>query len=63
MGFCMALYEGFYAKFVSMMCPKCSIVDNDGELMLMALKAYFLPQQQYNWMYALFLAFTALVYR
>ena len=31
---CMASYQGLYARFVSMMSPKCSIVENDGELML-----------------------------
>ena len=36
----MASYQGLYAKFVSMMSPKCSIVENDGELMLMALHAH-----------------------
>ena len=25
---CMASYQGLFAKFVSMMCPKCSIVEN-----------------------------------
>ena len=34
---CMASYQGLYAKFISMMSPKCSIVENDGELMLMPL--------------------------
>ena len=34
---CMALYQGLYAKFVSMMFPKCSIFENDGKLMLTAL--------------------------
>ena len=34
---CTASYQGLYAKFVSMMSPKCSIVENDVELMLMAL--------------------------
>ena len=48
---------------VSMMSPKCSIVENNGELMLMALHTYFLPQQQYSRVYALILAFHALVYR
>ena len=60
---CVASYQGLYAKFVSMMSPKCSIVKNDGELMLMALHTHFLPQQQYTRVYALFLAFHALVYR
>ena len=46
-----------------MMSPKCSIVENDGELMLMTLHTDFLPQQQYSRLYALFLAFYALVYR
>ena len=32
---CMASYQGLYAKFISMMSLKCSIVENDGELMLM----------------------------
>ena len=52
---CMASYQGVYAKFVSMMSPKCSIVENDGELMLMALHTPFLPQQRYSRVYALFL--------
>ena len=39
----MASYQGVYAKFVSMMSPKCSIVENDGELVLMALYKHFLP--------------------
>ena len=60
---CMASYQGLYAKFISMMSPKCSIVENDGELMLMPLHTHFLPQQQYSRVYALFLAFQALVYR
>ena len=47
---CMASYQGLYAKFVSNISPKYSIVDNDGELML-----HFLPQQQYFQVYALFL--------
>ena len=59
----MASNQGLYAKFSSMMSPKYSIVDNDGELMLMALQAHFPPQQQYSRVYALFLAFYALVYR
>ena len=58
----MALYQDLYAKFVSMMSPKCSIVENCGELMLMALHTHFLPQQQYSRMYAQFLAFHAWVY-
>ena len=33
--FCMASYQGLYAKFVSIISPKCSIVENNGELMLM----------------------------
>ena len=33
-----------YAKFISMMAPKCSIVENDGELVLTAFHTYFLPQ-------------------
>ena len=36
--FCMSSYQGFYAKFDSMMSPKC----------------FFLPQQQYSRVYALF---------
>ena len=51
-----------YAKFVSMMSPKYSIIENDGELMLMALHAQFLSQQQYSRVYALFHAFYALGY-
>ena len=46
---CIASYQGLYAKFVSMMSPKSSIAENDGELMLMALHTHFLPQQQYSW--------------
>ena len=30
-----------------MMAPKCSVVENDGELMLMALHTHLLPQQEY----------------
>ena len=41
---------------------QCSL-RNDGELMLMALHAHILPQQQYSRMYVLFLAFHALAYR
>ena len=41
---CMASYQGLHAKFVSMMSPKFSIVQNDGELMLMVLHTHFLPQ-------------------
>lgn len=33
---CAASYQGLYAKSVSMMFPKCSTVENDGELMMMA---------------------------
>ena len=40
----------------------CSIVENDGELMLMALNTHFLPQQQYSRVNALFLAFHAMLY-
>ena len=60
---CMASYQGLYAKFVFMMSPKCPIVENDGELILMALHTLFVPQQQYSRVFALFLAFHALVYR
>ena len=35
-GLFMASYQGFYAKFVSMMSPKCSIIEKDAD---------FLPQQ------------------
>ena len=59
----MASYQDLYAKFVSMMSPKCSIIENDGEFMFMALHTNFLPQQQYFRVYALFVAFHALVYR
>ena len=48
---CMASYQCLYAKFVSMVSPKSSI------------HTHFLPQQQYSRVYALFLAFHALVYR
>ena len=34
------------------MSPKCSIVENDGELMLMAFHTIFLPQHQYSRVYA-----------
>ena len=61
--FCMASYQGLYAKFVSVMSPKCSIVESDSELMLMALHTHFLPQQQYSRVNVQFLAFHALVYR
>ena len=37
----MASYQGFYAKFVPMISPKCSIVEKDGEIMLMALHVRF----------------------
>ena len=42
---CMASFQGLYTKGVSMMSPKCSIVENDCELMLIALHTHFLPQQ------------------
>ena len=60
---CMASYQGLYTKFISMRAPKCSSVEHDAELMLMVLHAHFLPQQQYSWVYALFLAFHGLIYR
>ena len=60
---CMASYPDLYPKFVSMMSPKCLIVEDDGELMFMAFHTHFLPQQQYSRVYALFLAFHTLVYR
>ena len=41
-GLCIASYQGFYAKFVSMTSSKCLIVEVDGELMLMALHIHFL---------------------
>ena len=59
---CVASYQGLYAKFVSIMSPKCSVFENDVDLVLMALRIHFLPQQQYSRVYALFLAFHALVY-
>ena len=43
--------------------PKCSLVENDGELMLMVLHTHILPHQQYSRVYALFLPFHASVYR
>ena len=61
--FFLVSYQGLYAKFISMMLPKFSIVENDGELMLMALHLHFLPQQQYSREYALFFDFHAIVYR
>ena len=51
-------YKGLYAKFVSMMSPKCSIVENDGEFMLIALHTHFLPQQQYSRVYATVFGFS-----
>ena len=57
-----ASYQGLCAKFISMMSPKRSIVENDGELMYMTLHAHFLPQQQYSRVCEVFLAFHALVY-
>ena len=39
---CMASCQGLYAKFGSMMSSKCSIVENNGELMLMALHTHFI---------------------
>ena len=45
-----------YVKFVSMMSPKCSIAEDDGELMLIALHEHFLPQHQHSRVYTLFLA-------
>ena len=56
---CITSYQSLYAKFVPMMFPKCLIVENDSELMLMALHTHFLPQQQYSRVYSLFLAFHA----
>ena len=55
---CMASCQGRYAKFFSMITPKCSIVENGGELKLMAFHIHFLPQQQYSRVYALFWLFT-----
>ena len=40
--------QGLYAKFVSIMSRKCSIIENDDKLMLRALHPYFLPQKQYS---------------
>ena len=47
---------------VSIMSSKCSIIENDDKLVLRALHAHFMPQQQYSRVYALCLAFHALVY-
>ena len=55
----MASYQGHYAKFISMMSLKCLIVENDGELMLMALHAHFLLQHKYSRVYAQCLTFHA----
>ena len=44
-----------FAKFVAMVSPKCSIVENDNEVMLMALHTH------YSRVYELFLTFHALV--
>ena len=57
----MASYHRLYAKFISMMSSKCSIVENDDELMLMTLHAHFLRQQQYSRLYAFFLAYHAFI--
>ena len=58
---------GVIPKFVmqnsSQWCPRYTIIDNDCELMLMALHTHFLSLQQYSRVYALFLVFHALVYR
>ena len=59
----MVTYQDLCAKFLSIMSPKYAIVENDGELMLMALHKHFLPQRQYSRVYTLFLAFQALVHR
>ena len=47
----MASYQDLNAKCVWMMAPKCSIVEDDRELMLMALHTHFLLQQQYSRVY------------
>ena len=48
----------------SQWCFRISIVENNGShLMLIVLQTHFLSQQQYCRLYALFLAFHALVYR
>ena len=59
---CIASYQGCYAKLVSMMSPKCSIVETDSELILMALHTHLLPSVNILGC-ALFLTFHALVYR
>ena len=41
-----------------MVSPKCSIIENDGKLMLMAFHKHFLPRQHYSRKYALFWLFT-----
>ena len=62
-GWSIGFNQVLYAKFVSMMFQKCSIVEDDGELVLMALHTHFLPQQQYSRVHVLFLASHTLVYR
>ena len=52
----MASNQGLYAKFVSMMSPKYSIAENDGELMMMALhtqSAIFLGVRTVFWVFTL----------
>ena len=58
-------YTNVFCQNLSQWCLQnvCSIVENDGELMLTPLDTHFLPQQQYSRVHALFSAFHALVYR
>ena len=41
-----AIYRGLYSKFFSKKCMKCSSFENDDELMLIVIQAYFEQQQQ-----------------
>ena len=41
-----ASYRGFYSKFFSKKCVKCSSFENDDELMLMVVQAHSEQQQQ-----------------
>ena len=42
---CITSDKGLYGKFIPMMSRKCSVVENNGELMLMAVVVYTLEQR------------------
>ena len=51
---CMASCQGFYAKFILVVCPKCSIVENDSKLILMAQhSSNILGCMHYFWLFTL----------